>query len=92
MKTLSLSVSIPRTGTGNWRRIASSPSATSDCSRARKGNRFRPARTHVGRDEAPEERSFHGTAAVGDEVHFEGSRQGVSPIREGAHRELLRLG
>jgi hypothetical protein len=37
MKALSLSESIPRIGTGNRRRMASSPSTTSDCSRATRG-------------------------------------------------------
>ena len=34
MKALSLSESIPRIGTGNWRRMSSSPSTTRDCSLA----------------------------------------------------------
>jgi hypothetical protein len=37
MNELSLSESMPRIGTGNWRRIISNPSATSSCSRASSG-------------------------------------------------------
>src|SRR5262249_43933701 len=51
-------------------------------------DRLGPARTNIGRDQAPQESPLQGIAGVGHEVHLQETRPRLVPIREGPNRDL----
>jgi hypothetical protein len=51
-------------------------------------DRLGPARTDIGRNQAPQESPLQGIAAVGHEVHLQETRPGLVPISEGPNRDL----